>query len=55
MTNSLRACHDLPAIDLHYSDSAYFDADDVLRLKQITGMAELFEDEDFSEAWEIEA
>lgn len=30
------------------------DADEVLRLKQITGLAELFADEDFSEAWEAE-
>lgn len=29
------------------------DADEVLRLKQITGLAELFADKDFSEAWEI--
>lgn len=28
--------------------------DEVLRLKQITGLAELFESADFSEAWEIE-
>jgi len=28
--------------------------DEVLRLKQITGLAELFADNDFSEAWEIE-
>lgn len=28
------------------------DADEVLRLKQITGLAELFADRDFSEAWE---
>jgi ParB-like chromosome segregation protein Spo0J len=28
------------------------DADEVLRLKQITGLAELFGDKDFSEAWE---
>ena len=28
------------------------DADEVLRLKQITGLAELFKDEDFSFAWE---
>lgn len=28
------------------------DADEVLRLKQITGLAELFQDEEFSEAWE---
>lgn len=30
------------------------DADEVLRLKQITGIAELFMDEEFSEAWEVE-
>ncbi len=29
------------------------DADEVLRLKQITGLAELFADEEFSEAWDI--
>ncbi len=28
------------------------DDDEVLRLKQITGLAEMFADEDFSEAWE---
>lgn len=28
------------------------DADEVLRLKQITGLAELFNDREFSEAWE---
>lgn len=30
------------------------DADEVLRLKQITGLAEMFADEEFSEAWEVE-
>lgn len=29
------------------------DADEVLRLKQITGLAELFSGRDFSEAWEL--
>lgn len=28
------------------------DADEILRLKQITGLAELFAEEEFSEAWE---
>jgi ParB-like chromosome segregation protein Spo0J len=28
------------------------DEDEVLRLKQITGLAEMFKDEDFSKAWE---
>ena len=31
------------------------DADEVLRLKQITGLAEMFADAEFSEAWEIES
>lgn len=30
------------------------DADEVLRLKQITGLAELFSDREFSEAWEVD-
>lgn len=30
------------------------DPDEVLRLKQITGLAELFADEEFSEAWEVD-
>lgn len=30
------------------------DADEVLRLRQITGLAEAFKDREFSEAWEIE-
>jgi len=31
------------------------DPDEVLRLKQITGLAELFADQEFSEAWEIQS
>lgn len=30
------------------------DADEVLRLTQITGLAEMFSDKEFSEAWEVE-
>ena len=30
------------------------DADEVLRLTQITGLANIFKDRDFSEAWEAE-
>ena len=29
------------------------DADEVLRLTQITGLAAMFSDKDFSEAWEV--
>ena len=30
------------------------EADEVLRLKQVQGLAELFADQEFSEAWEAE-
>ena len=30
------------------------DADEVLRLTQITGLAEMFADKDFSMAWEVD-
>lgn len=30
------------------------DADEVLRLTQITGLAEMFADRDFSQAWEVD-
>jgi ParB-like chromosome segregation protein Spo0J len=30
------------------------DADEVLRLKQISGLAEMFSDREFSEAWEVQ-
>ena len=30
------------------------DSDEVLRLTQITGLAEMFADKDFSQAWEVE-
>lgn len=40
--------------DLKIAKELGMDADEVLRLKQITGLAELFADEGFSEAWEVE-
>lgn len=39
--------------DAKISKELGMDADEVLRLKQITGLAELFADREFSEAWEI--
>lgn len=38
--------------DKKISKELGMDQDEVLRLKQITGLAELFSDEEFSEAWE---
>lgn len=40
--------------DKKIADELGMDADEVLRLKQITGLAEMFADEEFSEAWEVE-
>lgn len=39
--------------DLKISKKLGMDADEVLRLKQITGLAELFAHQEFSEAWEV--
>jgi ParB-like chromosome segregation protein Spo0J len=40
--------------DKRIAEELGMDADEVLRLKQITGLAEMFADEEFSEAWEVE-
>ena len=40
--------------DAKISKELGMDADEVLRLPQITGLAEMFLDKDFSEAWEAE-
>jgi ParB-like chromosome segregation protein Spo0J len=40
--------------DKKISKELGMEPDEVLRLKQITGLAELFADRDFSEAWEAE-
>lgn len=40
--------------DAKISKELGMDADEVLRLSQITGLAEMFLDKDFSEAWEAE-
>ena len=39
--------------DKKISKQLGMDADEVLRLSQITGLAELFKDKEFSEAWEV--
>lgn len=40
--------------DAKISKQLGMDADEVLRLKQVTGLAELFTDREFSKAWEID-
>lgn len=41
--------------DLKISTELGMDQDEVLRLTQISGLCEMFKDENFSQAWEIEA
>ena len=41
--------------DAKISKNLGMDADEVLRLSQITGLAEMFADREFSEAWEAES
>lgn len=65
--NRARGKHDLGAMsdivvelykrkwsDEKISKELGMDQDEVLRLKQVTGLAELFADEEFSNGWEIE-
>lgn len=40
--------------DKKISDKLGMDQDEVLRLTQITGLAEMFKDREFSQAWEVE-
>ena len=40
--------------DKKIADKLGMDADEVLRLTQITGLAEMFKDKEFSEAWEVD-
>lgn len=61
-THQVQAMSDI-VLDLHkrnWSDNKIakklgMDADEVLRLSQITGLAEMFADKEFSQAWEIDA
>ena len=44
---------DKPLGDRVASTIRHMSADEVLRLKQITGLASLFKDEEFSRSWEV--
>ncbi len=52
MGNIVKELHDLGRSDDWIAKHLGMDADEILRLKQITGLAELFANEEFSEAWE---
>ena len=51
MSNIIRELHDLGRSDEWISKHLGMDADEILRLKQITGLAELFRDVEFGQAW----
>ena len=51
MSNIIRELHDLGRSDAWISKHLGMDRDEILRLKQITGLASLFRDVDFGQAW----
>ena len=51
MRNIVRELHDMGRSDAWISRHLGMDRDEILRLKQITGLAELFRDVNFGQAW----
>ena len=51
MGNIVRELHDLGRSDAWISKHLGMDKDEILRLKQITGLAALFKDINFGQAW----
>ena len=51
MSNIIRDLHDLGRSDAWISKHLGMDKDEILRLKQITGLAALFRDIEFGQAW----
>ncbi len=54
MSNIVKELHELGRSDAWISRHLGMDKDEILRLKQITGLASLFSDANFSSAWEPE-
>ncbi len=52
MSNIIQELHELGRSDKWISKHLGMDPDEILRLKQITGLAELFKDVEFGKAWE---
>ena len=52
MSNIIRELHDLGRSDAWISKHLGMDTDEILRLKQITGLAALFKDVEFGQAWQ---
>ncbi len=51
MSNIIRELHELGRSDAWISRHLGMDRDEILRLKQITGLTALFQDVDFGQAW----
>lgn len=51
MSNIVKELHELGRSDSWISKHLGMDKDEILRLKQITGLAELFKDVDFGKSW----
>lgn len=54
MSGIVAELHNLGRSDAWIMKHLGMDAEEVLRLKQITGLAELFKDGEFSRAWDVE-
>lgn len=52
MTNIISELHEIGRSNAWISKHLGMDEDEILRLKQITGLASLFKDKEFSQAWE---
>ena len=52
MSNIIKELHELGRSDTWISKHLGMDKDEILRLKQITGLAALFKDMEFGQAWE---
>ena len=52
MSNIVKELHDMGRSDAWISRHLGMDKDEILRLKQITGLAELFRDIQFGQAWQ---
>ena len=53
MSNIVRELVDMGKSNAWIMKHLGMDADEVIRLKQITGLADLFKNDDFSAAWEV--
>jgi len=54
MSNIVAELVELGKTDKWISKHLGMSMDEILRLKQVTGLASLFKDQDFSESWEVE-